>query len=349
MKRFSLIALLVLAGAFWWTLGVKPVSHRPLPSTTAKLPFFDNTSRRAMLALGSAPRPNVLHRRDWYAVWIYTPLAQPRVVWHQSADQSVLHQARQSTARETAVINGGYFVPRPGRSRPFIGDVSTGKQQWQRGAGQTSQRRWVVGWQLQNGQAPRFGLELMEEDALYGFAPSPSFQRRFSHGMSGLLCLMRDGEAQVWRDETKRLHIAPPGQWKGLENSFGPYFRHAAMGWSKDGKHLFFVVQHNPRGVDEVRDLFGHYENQTYKSEGALLPALRHAFGQLPQNQRPCAPDELPKRIENAVLLDGGHCSSLIYRRRDGKRVIDSGSWLHGVPGALKASRVPTMIEVTKP
>lgn len=308
-----------------------------------------NKAQRAMLPLSSASRSNILHRRDWYAIWIYTPLAQPRVIWRQGENQSVLHQARQSTAREIAVINGGYFMAKAGRPHAIIGDVGNGKK-WHHGvtagAVETPWRRWNVGWQLRHGKAPVFGLELMQKHPRYGFAPSSDFQQRFSHGLSGLVCLLREGKAQVWRDENKQLHVEPPGQWKGLKKSFGPYFRHAALGWSKDGRHLFFVVQHNPRDLDEMRDLFGRYEMKNYKGEGVLLPALRQAFAMLPAQERPCAPDELPSRIENAVLLDGGHCSSLIYRRRNGNLVTESGSWLTGAPGGRHAPVVPTMIEV---
>lgn len=306
-----------------------------------------------MLPLSSTSRPNVLHRRDWYAIWIYTPLAQPRVVWHQKEDQSVLNQARQSAAREIAVINGGYFVPGLGSSHQFIGDLANGTHKWRHGisagAAETPLRRWTVGWHRQSGGAPQFGLEIMADDSRYGFAPSPDFQKRFSHGLSGLLCLLRDGKAQVWRDENKQLHINPPGQWKRVEKSLGPYFRHAAMGWSADGKHLFFVVQHNPRGIEDVRDLFGRYNGQEYGGEGALLPALRRAVAQLPPSQRPCALQELPRRIENAVLMDGGHCASLIHRRRVGNKIVETGSWLSGRPGGRKASRVPATIEVAYP
>ena len=342
--KWPLLVLLVCVTSALWC------DRRPTPRVVKPVAKQGNSSRRAMLALSSTSRPNVLHRRDWYATWIYTPLAQPRVVWHQQEDQSVINQARQSPAREIAIINGGYFVPGPKNSHAFIGDLATGTHKWQHGisagAAETLLRRWTLGWQGQNGNVPRFGLEIMADDSRYGFAPSPDFQKRFTQGLSGLLCLLREGEAQVWRDENRQLRINPPGQWKRVEKSLGPYFRHAAIGWSADGKHLFFVVRHNPRGIEEVRDLFGRYSGQEYLGEGALLPALRRSLAQLPPSQRPCTMQELPRRIENAVLLDGGHCSSLIYRRREGNTFVENGSWLSGRPGGRKPPRVPVTIEV---
>lgn len=306
-----------------------------------------------MLSFSSAPRPNILHRRDWYAVWIYTPLAQPRVLWHQKEDQSVLKWARQKQAREVAIINGGYFVPGPGSSHKIISEVSSDKQRWHHGVtagiGTTPWQRWVVGWRLAKNRAPVFGLELMKKHLAYGFAPSNSFQRQYDYGFSGLLCLLRDGTPQVWRDEKARLHIVPPAQWKDKADFYGPYFRHAAIGWSADGKHLFLVVQHNPRGMEEMRDLFGRYTKKRYVGEGVLSIALRKAFRKLPTAERPCTMQELPRRIDNAVLLDGGHCASVIHRRQIGSRYEESGSWLTGTPGSIEAPRVPTMIEVTKP
>jgi hypothetical protein len=354
MNRFfakgSLLVLLVCVTSALWR-DRRPTAREVNPVAKPVEKQQMSVQRRMMLPLSSASRPNVLHGRDWYAIWIYTPLAKPRVIWHQKENQSVLNQARQSPAGEIAVINGGYFVPGPGQSHAFIGDIATG-QEWRHGisagAGERPLRRWAIGWKEERGKT-QFDLELMESHALHGYVPSSQFHKRFPYGMSGLLCLLREGEAQVWRDEEKQLHINPPGQWKRLQSSFGPYFRHAAMGWSADGRHLFFVVQHNPRGIEEVRDLFGRYDNRTYAGEGALLPALRRALAQLPLAQRPCAMEELPRRIENAVLLDGGHCASLIYRRRVGKRIQENGSWLSGAPGSRQEPRVPVMIEATSP
>ncbi len=340
---------LCLAVASSGIAGCRNIEKRQLPAQRSE-PAAHNV-KRAMLSFSSASRPNVLYRRDWYAVWIYTPLAQPRVLYSPQA-KAISTQARLSTARETAIINGGYYVTRRDSVGPLIGDVATGNA-WQHGvtpgAGVQPLRRWTIGWQLRPGQTPLFDLELTAPHRRWNFAPAPDFQKQNSFGLSALLCLIDGGAAQVWRDKKKQLHVEPPGQWPGLSRSFGPYFRHAALGWSADGKHLFFLVQHNPRSLEEVRNLFGRYEGKNYVGEGTLLPALRKEFAKLPITERPCDAAELPRRIENAVLLDGGHCAGVIYRRRAGKRVEESGSWLTGRANALQAPPVPTMIEASTP
>jgi hypothetical protein len=68
-------------------------------------------------------------------------------------------------------------------------------------------------------------------------------------------------------------------------------------------------------------------------------------------NERPFGEGELPRRIENAVLLDGGHSATLMYRQAprtsSAKRWQEGGSWLSGAPWQRFAPPVPSMIEVT--
>jgi hypothetical protein len=141
------------------------------------------------------------------------------------------------------------------------------------------------------------------------------------------------------------------GQWGGSAEWSRGYYRRAALAWTSDGRHLFLVVHQHPKSVLETRDLFALYKNRQYIGPGPILSALHSAWRRLPLSERPFGEGELPRRIENAVLLDGGHSATLMYRqapRTSGaNRWQEGGSWLSGAPWQRVAPPVPSMIEVT--
>jgi hypothetical protein len=377
MKTIALLALTLLICGLAFNRA--QLSYRAANSadqnTKAKVATAKHrapSSQRAMIAFSSFPINNELRRAGWSAVWCYLPRTRKRIVYHWRGSTSVaarIEELSQNKNGEWAAINGGYFDYNPRfdpRAAPLrqalIGSVGTGRAgHWIHGSPPTRNgqpfARWAFGFQENFGGASDFQIAPMQklarakasgrDDWLYNqFWAPPSLQREYSYGLSGLLCLLRDGRAMVWQGKNE-IRAAPRGQWNSSSEFGQGYYRRAALGWSSDGKHLFLLVQQHPRSVLETRDLFARYRGKSYVGPGVLLRQLRAAWKKLPPAERPCRESELPTRIENAMLLDGGHSASMMYlRRASGQREERRGSWLNGKFWQPEAPLVPTTIEI---
>jgi len=325
-----------------------------------------------MLDFSSFERNNVLHRRGWYAVWCYLPNTRQRTVYHSQGSHSVrdwtrgLARSPAEPGQEWAVLNGGYFgydarlLRRSKRLRqPLIGSVGNGSAgAWSHGSppGNTRRQfqRWAFGMQGEGAQRSTFQIGRMQpRRGRPGFWVPPAIENAFPYGFSGLLCLLKNGEPKVWQNGAHgAIRLEPAGQWGGSGEFVHGYYRRAAVGWTDDGRHLFLVVEHFPSDIIATRDLFGVYEGKKFKQAGALLDTFKAEFARLKPEERPCSPAELPRRIDNAMLLDGGHSASVMYRSYLGKgrptAWEERGSWLTGPAWTLEAPVVPTMIEVTE-
>jgi hypothetical protein len=310
-----------------------------------------------MLLLSSLGRNNDLSRRGWYAVWCYTPLVRKRTVHHWRATVATAAWARRlrpTSEREVAVINGGYFEmfePFKPTRKALIGSVGNGTAgRWSHGSPPSRRgrqfQRWAFGMSAGFEGRASFGLGVMERGPDGRFHVPRAIEQQFPFGLSGLMCLLRGGQAMVW-DERGQVRAIPAGQWGGsAEWSLG-YYRRAAVAWTQDGRHLFLVVHQHPRSVLETRDLFARYAGRKYLGPGPIVDALRAAWRRLPASERPFAEAGLPRRVENAVLLDGGHSATLMLRRATGRRTWhEGGSWLSGAPWRPVSPPVPSMIEV---
>lgn len=340
-----------------------PLSHQRLDGQQANHDF----SRRAMIAFGSFDRSNELRRRGYYAVWCYLPRVRKKTVHHWKQSTSIFERAQvvsrdTGIGQETAIFNGGYFdfrahfQPR----QALIGEAGNGQTgRWSRGSpparrveNQTKYfQRWAFGFNEDFSGADDFSIGLMQpRPAFKGFIVPRAIESRHAFGFSGLLCLIRNGQPEV-RRENNVLHLNPSGQWgeagRSSDTEFRDgYYRRAAIGWTKDGRHLFLVVHHHPDSVLATRDLFARYRASKYSGPGELLRDLKIEWQKLPPHQRPCAEKDLPARIENAMLLDGGRSATLIYTRRETtSKYFTYGSWLTGAQSHAYAPRVPTTIE----
>jgi len=156
----------------------------------------------------------------------------------------------------------------------------------------------------------------------------------------------------VQRDQA--VQVEPAGQWDSGTEFRDGYYRRAAIAWTRDGRHMFLVVHHHPRSVLETRDLFALYRGKKYVGPGPILSKLHDAYKALPQHERPCPESDLPQQIENAMLLDGGHSATLMYRCYVGvnsnNRPLweDRGSWVTGKMWRPDQPPVPTMIEIVE-
>lgn len=318
---------------------------------------------RSMLLLSSLGRDNDLKRHGWYAVWCYAPQVRKRTVHHWRGTVPVAaHARRQSfgTRREVVVINGGYFEmfqPLKPTRKALIGSAGNGTAgRWSHGSPPSRRghqfQRWAFGMSAAFEGRSSFALEMMESRADGSYVVPRAVEKSFPYGLSGLMCLLRDGKAMVW-EEKSEVRALPLGQWGGSAEWSRGYYRRAALAWTTDGKHLFLVVHQHPRSVLETRDLFARYNGRRYDRPGPILSALRVAWERLPASERPFTQSELPQRIENAVLLDGGHSATLMYRRAKDysgtRQWQESGSWLSGAPWRPLAPPVPSMIELASP
>jgi hypothetical protein len=325
-----------------------------------------------MLAFGRFAQPNELRKRGYYAIWCYLPRVNKKTVhhWRQStsiADRVARLSRGGSNGQAWAVINGAYFDYNASHQvrQALIGSVGNGRiGRWSHGApparGAKRFQRWAFGFSERFSGQNDFSIALMQREGkeqkrrVKGFVTPTSLEARYPYGFSGLLCLIRNGQAQVWRDGLGNIQLSPPHQWNGSTEFRDGYYRRAAIGWTQDGRHLFMVVHHHPRSVLETRDLFAQYRGSKYLGRGELVSRLRKEWEKLPSHQRPCLKSDLPSRIENALLLDGGHSATLMLRRQTGTRsdgtprFTDEGSWVTGRMQRPDQPPVPSTFEVVE-